>query len=122
MIVQYAAAAMCNEIVGLAFPASVVNLSTCAGMEDYNSFGPRSAAKAARAVELCRSVVAIELLCAAEAVEAHRPHRTGEILERTIALVRESVPALTEDRSPSPDIAAIEGLVNAGRFGVAGWD
>lgn len=121
MIVQYSAAAMCNEIVGLASPASVVNLSTCAGMEDYNSFGPRAAAKAARAVELCRGVVAIELLCAAEAVEAHRPHRTGDILERTIATVRERVPALTEDRSPTPDIAALEDLIHGGHLTAPEW-
>lgn len=116
MIVQYAAAAMCNELIGLANPASVANLSTCAGMEDYNSFGPRSAAKAARGVELCRSVVAIELLCAAEAVEAHRPHRSGDEVEASIAAIREVVPPLTEDRSPTPDIEAIEGLIRAGRF------
>lgn len=121
MIVQYAAAAMCNELIGLANPASVANLSTCAGMEDYNSFGPRSAAKAARAVELCRSVVAIELLCAAEAVEAHRPHRTGDILERTIATVRDRVPRLTEDRTPSPDIAALEDLIRSGHFTAPDW-
>lgn len=116
MIVQYAAAAMCNELVGLANPASVANISTCAGMEDYNSFGPRSAAKAARGVDLCRSVVAIELLCAAEAVEAHRPHRTGTILEHTIETVRAVVPRLTEDRSPTADVAAIEELIRHGRF------
>lgn len=122
MIVQYAAAAMCNEMVGLANPASVANISTCAGMEDYNSFGPRSAAKAARAVDLCRSVVAIELLCAAEAVEAHRPHRSGDIVERTIATIRDRVPALTEDRSPTPDIGAIEDLVRGGHLTAPEWD
>ena len=122
MIVQYAAAAMCNEMIGLANPASVANISTCAGMEDYNSFGPRSAAKAARAVDLCRGVVAIELLCAAEAVEAHRPYRTGDILERTIATIRERVPALTEDRSPTPDIAAIDDLIRSGHFTAPVWD
>lgn len=116
MIVQYSAAAMCNELVGLANPASVANISTCAGMEDYNSFGPRSAAKAARAVDLCRSVVAIELLCAAEAVEAHRPHHSGDIIERTIATIRSDVPRLTEDRSPTTDIAAIEAMIRSGHF------
>lgn len=116
MIVQYAAAAMCNELIGLANPASVANLSTCAGMEDYNSFGPRSAAKAARGVDLCRSVVAIELLCAAEAVESHRPHRSGDAVEAAIGLVRSIVPPLTEDRSPTPDIEAIERLIRDGRF------
>ncbi|MEM9374364.1 MAG: aromatic amino acid lyase, partial [Planctomycetota bacterium] len=116
MIVQYSAAAMCNELIGLANPASVANLSTCAGMEDYNSFGPRSAAKAARGVELCRSVIAIELLCAAEAVESHRPHRSGALVEASIRTIRDVVPALTEDRSPTPDIEAVEGLIRDGRF------
>ncbi|MEM9372813.1 MAG: aromatic amino acid lyase, partial [Planctomycetota bacterium] len=116
MIVQYAAAAMCNELIGLANPASVMNISTCAGMEDYNSFGPRSAAKASRGVDLCRSVVAIELLCAAEAVESHRPHRSGEHIEASIGVIRSVVDPLTEDRSPSPDISAIERLIAENRF------
>ncbi len=117
MIVQYAAAAMCNELIGLAAPASVANLSTCANMEDYNSFGPRSAAKAARGVQLARSIIATELLCAAEGVEAHRPHRSGEAVESAIEVIRTVVAPLTEDRTPSPDIAAIERLIAADAFG-----
>tara|TARA_R110000868_G_scaffold241497_3_gene496741 strand:- start:462318 stop:463844 length:1527 start_codon:yes stop_codon:yes gene_type:complete len=116
MIVQYAAASVCNELVGLANPSSVVNLSTCAGMEDYNSFGPRSAAKAARAVKLARSVIAAELLCSAEGIEAHRPHRSGDRVESAIEIIRTVVPPLTEDRSPAPDIAAIEHLIRADQF------
>jgi len=116
MIVQYAAASVCNELVGLANPSSVVNLSTCAGMEDYNSFGPRSAAKAARAVQLARSVIAAELLCSAEGIEAHRPHRSGDRVESAIEIIRSVVPPLTEDRSPAPDIAAIEHLIRADQF------
>ncbi len=116
MIVQYSAAAVCNELIGLANPASVVNLSTCAGMEDYNSFGPRSAAKAARALKLARSVIAAELLCSAEGIEAHRPHRSGDRVEGAIETIRTVVPPLTEDRSPSPDIAAIEQLIKDNRF------
>lgn len=117
MIVQYAAAAMCNELIGLATPASVANLSTCANMEDYNSFGPRSAAKAARGVQLARSIIATELLCAAEGVEAHRPHRSGQPVEQAIEIIRTVVKPLSEDRSPSPDIAAIEKLIEKDAFG-----
>lgn len=116
MIVQYASAAICNEIVGLATPASVVNLSTCAGMEDYNSFGPRSAAKLARIVQLTRSVIAAELLCSAEGIEAHRPYRSGTAVENAVTVIRSKVPSLTQDRSPSPDIAAIEELIRVGAF------
>ncbi len=117
MITQYAAAACCNELITLASPASVANLSTCAGMEDYNAFGPRSAAKAARGLELAERVVAIELLCAAEALQLLRPLRSGPGVERAHAIVRSVVLPLTEDRSPAPDIEAIARLVRAGRFG-----
>lgn len=116
MIAQYTAAACCNEMIGLATPASVANLSTSAGMEDYNSFGPRSAAKARRCVQLARSVVAIELVCAAEAVEHHRPLRSSPRVERVLGVVREAVPRLTGDRPPAPDIAAVERLIAGGRI------
>ncbi len=107
MILQYTAAACCNELVGLATPASVANLPTSAGMEDYNSFGPRAAAKARRALELARYVVAIELLCAAEAIDCHRPLRSGVGVEHSHALVRSIVPRLTEDRALSGDVQRI---------------
>jgi histidine ammonia-lyase len=116
MIVQYTAAAMCNELAGLAAPASVVNIPTSAGMEDYNSFGPRGAAKAWRAMDLVERVVAIELLCAAQAIEAHRPLRSGRGVERAHAIVRERVPPLDRDRPPSPDIESIVGLIAGGAF------
>ena len=114
MIVQYTAAALCNELAGLAMPASVVNIPTSAGIEDYNSFGPRSAAKADRGMDLVERVVAIELLCAAQALEAQRPLRSGEGVERTHALIRSVVPPLSSDRPPSPDIEAIVGLIRNG--------
>jgi histidine ammonia-lyase len=117
MIVQYAAAALCNEIVGLANPASPVNISTCAGMEDYNSFGPRAAAKAARALDCARGVIAIELLCAAQAIDTHRPLRTGTRLEAAHAAIRAHVPTLSEDRPPSPDIETIARMIEMGTFG-----
>lgn len=116
MIAQYTAAACVNELVGLAMPASVANVSTCAGMEDYNSFGPRAAAKAARGIELARTVVAVELLCAAEGVECHRPLKSGRGVERAIKAIRGVVPRLVEDRSPSPSIAAIAGLIADGEL------
>jgi histidine ammonia-lyase len=114
MISHYAAAACCNEIVGLCTPASVSNFTTSAGMEDYNSWGPRSAAKARRALTLARSVVAIELLCAAQGIEHHRPLKTGAAVERAHRALRAVVPRLTADRAPAPDIAAIERLIDAG--------
>lgn len=116
MIAQYVAAACCNELIGLANPASVANIPTSAGMEDYNSMGATSALKLQRAVERCRQVVAIELLCAAEALEYQRPLKSGEGVERAHSAVRSVVSKRTADRPPAPDIAAIEKLIVEGRI------
>jgi histidine ammonia-lyase len=116
MIAQYVAAACCNELIGLANPASVANIPTSAGMEDYNSMGATSALKLRRAIERCRQVIAIELLCAAEALEYQRPLRSGEGVERAHAAVRGVVSRRTADRPPAPDIAAIEWLIVEGRI------
>ncbi|MBX9737562.1 MAG: histidine ammonia-lyase, partial [Phycisphaerales bacterium] len=109
MIAQYTAAACVNEMIGLCTPASVSNISTCAGMEDYNSFGPRGAAKARRALELATNVVAIELLCAAQAIDTHRPLRSGRGVEAAHAKIRSKVKTLREDRVLTGDVGAIAG-------------
>ncbi len=116
MIAQYTAAACCNELIGLANPASVVNLPTSAGMEDYNSFGPRSASKARRALDRARTVVAIEMIIAGEAIRRRRPLETGVALERAMAPVLEAVAPYDADRPVSPDIARVERLIDSGAF------
>jgi histidine ammonia-lyase len=116
MIAQYVAAACCNELIGLSTPASVANIPTSAGMEDYNSMGAGSALKARRALERLTQVVAIELLCAAEALEYQRPLRSGAGVEAAHESVRRVVSRRTADRPPSPDIRALERLIAAGEF------
>jgi len=116
MIAQYTAAACCNELQTLAVPASVANIPTSAGMEDYNSMGATAAHQVRAAVELATQVVAIELLVMTEAMEYQRPLRSGEGVERTYETVRSVVNRLTADRPPAPDIAAIAALIKAGAF------
>ena len=111
MIVQYTAAACCNELQTLAHPASPHNIPTCAGIEDYNSMGATSAHQASAAVELAASVIACELLVMTEAMEYQRPLRSGAGVERIFQAVRNVVPRLTQDRPPAPDIAAIRDLI-----------
>lgn len=113
MIAQYTAAACCNELIGLATPASVANISTSAGIEDYNSFGPRAASKAERAIELARWVVAIELLCAGQGIDLHRPLRSGRLVEEMHARIRSAVPRLTDDRPLTPDLEALTGILRS---------
>lgn len=116
MIAQYAAAACCNELQTLAHPASVHNVTTSAGVEDYNSFGPTSLHQLRRGIELTTTVVAIELLVMAEAMEYQRPLRSGPTVEHAVDVIRAVVPKLVADRSPAPDIESIERLISSGRF------
>jgi histidine ammonia-lyase len=114
MIAQYVAAACCNEIIGLCTPASVANISTSAGIEDYNSFGPRAGWKLLRVLDLSRKVIAIEMLCACEGLEYHRPLRSGAGVEAAYARIRSKVQPLGQDRPPTPDIEAIAAMIRAG--------
>ena len=68
-------------------------------MEDFNSMGAFGALKARAAVRNAAQVVAIELACACQGVEFHRPLQTTPVLEAAIAKVRERVPRLEQDRS-----------------------
>jgi histidine ammonia-lyase len=111
MVAQYTAAALVNECQSLAYPASVANIPTSAGMEDFNSMGATAALKVGRVLDLARSVVAIELLCAAQALEFHRPLRAGRGVEAAHAHIRSAVPPLNRDRVLADDIAAIERLI-----------
>jgi histidine ammonia-lyase len=116
MIAQYTAAALVAEIRALAQPASIGSLPTSAGMEDWNSMGATGALQAQQALELARDVIAIELLCAAQALEQHRPLRSGRGVEAAYDRLRDRVPALTADRPPAPDIAALAEMIAKGAF------
>ena len=116
MIAQYTAAACCNEMQTLATPASVANIPTSAGIEDYNSMGATSALQLRQSLDLAINVIAIELLVMTEAMEYQRPLRSGKAVERTFETVRSAAPRLTEDRPPSPDIEAIAKLIKSGAF------
>lgn len=122
MVVQYAAAACCNELRTLAYPSSVGNISTCAGIEDYNSMGATSALHAADALRLARDVIACELLVMGQSLEHQRPLTSGRGVERAHAIVRECAAPLTVDRPPAPDIAAISARIAAGAFRVPALD
>ncbi len=114
MLAQVTAAALTSELKGLAHPASVDTIPTSANKEDHVSMSMGAALKAERALDLARHVLAVELLCACQAIEMRAPLRTSPPLARLLARVREVVPPLGEDRPPSPDIAAAAGLIASG--------
>jgi histidine ammonia-lyase len=97
-----------------AHPASVDTIPTSANKEDHVSMSMAAALKASRALELARGVIAIELLCACQAIDLLAPLTTSIPLARVHQRVRARVPTLEHDRPPSPDIAVITELIVGG--------
>ena len=73
-------------------------------------------------MELARHVLAIELLCAAQAIDLLAPLQTSPALARVHGAVRARVAALEEDRPPAPDIAVLEAMIAAGEVERAAGD
>jgi len=116
MIAQVVAAALAGENRQRAAPASIDSLPTSANQEDHVSMAAHGARRLAEMAENVAGIVAIELLAAAQGIAFHRPMRSSEALEAAIALIRERVPPLDEDRFLAPDIAAVKDLVRTGAF------
>ena len=119
MMAQVTAAALTSEIKTLAHPASVDTIPTSANREDHVSMSMGAALKAAQALELAIRVVAIELLCACQAIDLLAPLTTSPRLARVHAHVRNVVPPLSADRPPAPDIEAIAKLIAVGSLEAA---
>ena len=114
MMAQVTAAALTSELKGLSHPASADTIPTSGNKEDHVSMSMTAALKAGRAAALARTVVAIELLCAAQAIDLLAPLTTSPPLARVHARVRGRVPAVDDDRPPAPDIAIIDDMIAAG--------
>jgi histidine ammonia-lyase len=111
MIAHCTAAALVSENKTLCHPASVDSLSTSAAQEDHVSMGGFAARKALKVVEHVEYCIAIELLCACQAIDMLRPLHTTKPLEQVWQLVRGKVKAWDSDRYMAPDIEAVVQLL-----------
>ena len=111
MIAQVTAAACASELKSLAHPAGADSIPTSAGREDHVSMSMTAAVKAARALERARDVIAVELLCACQAIDLLAPLTTSDPLARVHRVVRSTVPTLDDDRPLSREIAAIARMI-----------
>ncbi len=120
MIAQYTAASLVSENKVLAHPASVDSIPTSANQEDHNSMGSVSANKARRVLQNAETVLAIELLCACQALDFARtwrspdPLNAGRGTEAAYAAVRRIVSFVGRDRVLHHDVQAILGLIRSG--------
>jgi histidine ammonia-lyase len=116
LIAQIVAAALINECQVLAHPSSTGSIPTDGGKEDHVSMGMTGALKLRQIVENVERVVAIELMCAAQALEFRRPLKASREVERAHEAVRAIVPHLEQDRTLAPEIEALATAVRAGVF------
>ncbi len=121
MLAQYTAAALASENKVLAHPASVDSIPSSANVEDHVSMGPIAVRHAERILEHTETIVAIELLCAAQGIDFRRKVLGPDIpLGRgtgaAYRLIRESVPFLDRDRVLAPWMDTLRVLVLEGKI------
>ena len=114
MITQYLAAALVSENKIHAHPASVDTIPTSMGFEDHVSMGSISALKVGRVLDNVARVVAVELVCGAQALEFHRPLRPGRGVAAAHGAVRALMPFLEKDAVLSGHLAVVETRVRDG--------
>jgi histidine ammonia-lyase len=116
MIAQVTAAALTSENKALATPHSVDSISTSGNQEDYVSMGMSGARRLERMLANLRHTVAIELLCACQAIDLLAPLQTGALARKAYDAVRVKSAKVIQDRPLAPDIAAISELIATGTF------
>lgn len=104
MIPQYTAASIVSQNKQLANPSSTDSIVSSNGQEDHVSMGANSATKALRVIDNLETILAIELLNAAQALDFRRPLKSGAFIETFVKAYREEVSHVKEDRILHYDI------------------
>lgn len=116
MIAQYTQAGIVSELKRLAMPASVDSIPSSAMQEDHVSMGWSAARKLRRAVDGLATVLAVEYLTAARALDLRSPLRPGPATAAALALLRTEVDGPGPDRHLAPEIAAATELIRSGEL------
>ena len=104
MMLQYTTAALASENKGLCFPASADSIPTSLGQEDHVSMGSIGGRKALSVIENVEKILAIELICAAQSFDYHKPLKSGKVIDAVHHFVRSKISHAEEDRVFSNDI------------------
>ena len=116
MIAQYTAAALVAENKVLCHPASVDSIPSSGDQEDHVSMGMTSALKLRDVLRNAQTVLGIEALCAAQAIDMLAPLEPGVGTRRGYEIVRRLAPVLERDRYLAPEIEAAARAVADGEF------
>ena len=111
MIPQYTAASIVSQNKQLCTPACVDSIVSSNGQEDHVSMGANSATKVMQVVDNIYTILAIELLNAAQAMHFRKPLKTSPLLSAFLDKFREKVPFIEQDKVLHEDILAAESFI-----------
>ena len=116
MLAQYTAAALVSENKVLSHPASVDSIPTSANKEDHVSMGTIAARKCREIVRNTELVIAVELLCASQALDLFTDMKAGQGTLAAYNAIRSSIPHMEKDRILSNDIDSMVNLIKNGEI------
>ena len=117
MIAQYTAAGLVSAAKTLAHPDSVDSIPSSANQEDHVSMSMNAGLNALHVLRNVASVVAIELLCSAQAVDLRRAQgNPGRGVGAAHRVLRSRVGFLASDRVLSDDLDSVTQLVHSGEL------
>jgi len=116
MIPQYTSAALVSENKSLCYPASCDSIPTSLGQEDHVSMGSISARKTYQIIDNLEYILAVELLCAAQAFDYRRPMKSGVIIEACHQMIRNRIDHAEEDRIFANDIKEAHEIIVSGKL------
>ncbi|UCC53563.1 MAG: histidine ammonia-lyase [Anaerolineaceae bacterium] len=123
MMAQYTAAALASENKVLAHPASADSIPSSANVEDHVSMGATAVRHMARVLDHVETIVAIELMTAAQGIDFRRREmgvdKLGAGTGVAYNLLRQHVPFLEQDSVLAPHIEQVRQLVESGAIKTA---
>ncbi len=119
MIAEVTTAALMSENKQLAHPASVDSTPTSASQEDHVSMACHGARRLLQMTQNLFWIIGVEAMTGAQGIEMRGPLKTSPSLQAVIGVIRETVPALAEDRYMAPDLDAAGALVASGALAQA---
>lgn len=104
MIPQYTAASIVSQNKLYCTPASVDSIVSSNGQEDHVSMGANAATKLIKVVENVKTILAIELMNASQALYFREPLKSSPKIEKLVTSFRKVVPVVKEDKLLSDEI------------------
>ena len=114
MLSQYTAGALVAENRILAAPAATGSIPAAADQEDFVSMGMTSAIKSRQIIENSWTIVAIEMIAAAQAFDFRQPTKPSKGCQAAYEVIRRHVKKLEEDRPTYHDINRLTQVLRRG--------